>query len=335
MVALMALALAAPPPGAAQERDRERERREAERRLEEAQRELAEAIRKLREQDQDARRNLERAMRELRAAERELSTDVARGRLRELMVLPESGRRAFVSVFADERPRIGVILETEDHPAVDSIGARLQAVTPGGPADEAGLRAGDVVTRANGQVLARTGRGGERPGERLARIVRELEEGDTLRLEYRRDGETRTATVVPRRLGPQAYELAWSGDSADAWVEALPRIAEGRLLEPFEMGGLRIRLPLHWLDLELVTLDEGLGRYFGTREGLLVVRAPRDTSLGLQSGDVILTIDGREPASPSHALRIMRSYEPGETMRIEIMRDRRRMTVTATAPERE
>jgi hypothetical protein len=31
----------------------------------------------------------------------------------------------------------------------------------------------------------------------------------------------------------------------------------------------------------------------------------------------------------------MRSYEPGETMRIEVMRDKRRQTITATVPERD
>jgi serine protease Do len=94
-------------------------------------------------------------------------------------------------------------------------------------------------------------------------------------------------------------------------------------------------LPRGWLDMELVTLNEELGSYFGTTQGVLVVRAPEETSLNLRSGDVILDIDGREPSSPSHALRIMRSYEPGETMRIEVMRDKRRQTITATVPERD
>ena len=50
---------------------------------------------------------------------------------------------------------------------------------------------------------------------------------------------------------------------------------------------------------------------------------------------MILSIDGREPTSPAHALRIVRSYEPGETMSIEIMRDKRRQTLSVTVPERE
>jgi S1-C subfamily serine protease len=80
-------------------------------------------------------------------------------------------------------------------------------------------------------------------------------------------------------------------------------------------------------------LDEDLGAYFGTKEGLLVVRAPSDADLNLRSGDVILQIDGRAPTSPSHALRILRSYEGGETVSMQIMRNKSRTTVDFTVPE--
>src|SRR3970040_279613 len=95
------------------------------------------------------------------------------------------------------------------------------------------------------------------------------------------------------------------------------------------------RVGTRWSDMELTTLDADLGAYFGTTEGLLVVRAPKDSLLSLKSGDVILRIGGRLPTSPSHAVRILRSYEPGDEIRVEIMRNRRRTEVTATVPERE
>ncbi len=90
-----------------------------------------------------------------------------------------------------------------------------------------------------------------------------------------------------------------------------------------------------WADIELVRLNEGLGRYFGASDGLLVISPPDNDELDLQAGDVILGIDGREPRSPSRALRILRSYEEGETVNIEIMRDRNRMTISFVVPERE
>ena len=65
-----------------------------------------------------------------------------------------------------------------------------------------------------------------------------------------------------------------------------------------------------------------------------MIRAPRDSALGLRGGDVVLRVDGRAPSSPSHLLRILRSYEAGETFKLDIMRDRKRETVTARFGER-
>jgi S1-C subfamily serine protease len=85
--------------------------------------------------------------------------------------------------------------------------------------------------------------------------------------------------------------------------------------------------------MEMVSLTEDLGRYFGTDKGLLIVRAPEDESLKLRDGDVIRTIDGREPASVTHAMRILGSYQSGETLEIEIMRDKKRLTVSVEMPD--
>ena len=61
--------------------------------------------------------------------------------------------RVRVESFSDNRGRIGVVVDTRADVAGDKIGARIEGVTPGGPAADAGLKAGDVVTRFNGTAL--------------------------------------------------------------------------------------------------------------------------------------------------------------------------------------
>ena len=90
-----------------------------------------------------------------------------------------------------------------------------------------------------------------------------------------------------------------------------------------------------WNGLEMVTINPELGEYFGTQEGVLVVKAGGDSALPLKGGDVILAIDGRKPTSPSHAMRILGSYDEGEAVKIDVMRRQRRTTVTWTVPDRE
>jgi S1-C subfamily serine protease len=87
--------------------------------------------------------------------------------------------------------------------------------------------------------------------------------------------------------------------------------------------------------MELVELTPGLGTYFGTEEGMLVVRAPRDDVLGLMDGDVILEISGRTPTSVGHALRILGSFEPGEQLELTVMREQRRRTLEVELPRAE
>src|SRR5213592_3627501 len=51
--------------------------------------------------------------------------------------------------------------------------------------------------------------------------------------------------------------------------------------------------------------------------------------------DVITSIGGRKPTNPSHAMRILHSYEKGETVSIEILRKQKRMTLSWKVPARE
>ena len=46
-------------------------------------------------------------------------------------------------------------------------------------------------------------------------------------------------------------------------------------------------------------------------------------------------IGGREPQSGSHAMRILRSYQPGEAVELKILRDRRAQTLSAKIPQRD
>jgi hypothetical protein len=113
-------------------------------------------------------------------------------------------------------------------------------------------------------------------------------------------------------------------------VPALPALPYVAAL-PFD--GDSLWLLGGWGDAEFVTLTPRLGRYFGADRGVLVARAPDDASLGLQDGDVIVSIGGREPQNGPHAMRILRSYQPGESVELKILRDRRPQSLSAKVPE--
>ena len=231
-----------------------------------------------------------------------------------------------VRVTTSDRGRIGIMVDRDS----DSLGARIADVVEGGPAEGAGLKAGDVITAWNGTSL--TSGPGRSPDQRLLRMARRLEPGDTVKLDYRRGTESRTATVVADDKGP--HILAFPD------MRGFERRFEGMGREFDRMGrrfGEEFDFHVHRRPggLELVELNPDLGEYFGTKEGLLVVRAPSDTAVPLKSGDVILAIDGRKPQSARHAHRILGSYEKGERARVEVLRKRKRTTLEWTVPERD
>lgn len=85
-------------------------------------------------------------------------------------------------------------------------------------------------------------------------------------------------------------------------------------------------------EMQLAALTPQLGRYFGTDHGILVVRAPTHGILKLQDGDVILSIGNRTPASSSQAIRILGSYDPGDTIKLLVLREHRKLHLAATLP---
>ena len=244
----------------------------------------------------------------------------------------EAGRKLkSVSIYMEDHPRLGLLVNTDKSPSTDSKGARLEGVTPGGPAADAGLKAGDIITKFNGEKLAGPYEDADEddspPGVRLMDLAKELEPGDKVTLEYLRGSQTQTATLTPRALEDnysynfQIPDIPYVGN-LDIEIPDIPK------------GVLALDLPRHWLNMEFVELNPELGEYFGTSEGLLVVNTPKDSSFQLKPGDVLLKIGDRTVTEPSQAYRILRSYDPGESVSLEIMRKQKRQSLTVKMPEK-
>jgi len=253
-------------------------------------------------------------------AERRKQLDEARRRLAEAanevarlsagVYGSEEHVRMLAHPFDDRKVMLGVLIGGD----AGGRGVPIAGVTPGGPAEKAGLREDDVIVRIDDVLLAAAALD-DALGKMTGHLAG-LEPGAEVEVELLRGDERVTEKI---ELTPPDFTFRIGP------FPGMPRMGPGvHALS----GGPGVRTFLHrevfetqaFSDLELVPLTEGLGRYFGASEGLLVVRAPKDERIGLEDGDVILEIDGRRPKDAAHAVRILGSYGEGERLTVKIQR---------------
>jgi S1-C subfamily serine protease len=223
------------------------------------------------------------------------------------------------------RTRAVLGLQLQTQASAKEQGAAVMEVSPGGPAAEAGLAPGDVIVALNGESTI----GPNAPRMVVDRMAA-VKPDSKVTVKVLRDGKPKEFTVSAR-AGMADFFPPFNGPGPE-WIPRGPDLVlHGTEPPPGPGGGVGAIFE----GMELADLSPALGQYFGTDKGVLVVRVPRDGEfLKLQDGDVILSIDGRAPENSSHATRILRSYQPGEKIRLKIMRQKKSMEVEGTLPER-
>lgn len=270
-----------------------------------------------RKEMEQARREVEQARAELQRATRELARSMAK-------VERDNPRAQYFAYMTDPRRAVlGVIISDEVEHGEDR-GVRLLAVTPGSGADKAGLKAGDLVVAMNGMPLSRDGKAG--PQTRMRRVLEPLKAGDAVKVEYERDGKRAMATVVTQAPEPE-FAMGPPPSVLDEMLHDPDFMKFGPpMVQMFQFRGYAIR------GLELAKLDPDLGSYFKTTDGVLVVKAPRDGSLSLKSGDVIQKIDGDAVTEPVTVLDLLRSRGADRAVRLEVVRQGRKLQLEGHIP---
>ena len=160
------------------------------------------------EMQEEAERMMYEAERQLEEAARriaELSSDqLARAGEFERRMVIESGR-----------PVIGITIGSESRGSESSDGpvegVAVIGISPGGAADDAGIRTGDIITAINGESLSSAN--AREANRKLTDFMRGVEEGDVLDIEYLRDGKTDSVELSPQERSDDNQTRVHSVDS--------------------------------------------------------------------------------------------------------------------------
>lgn len=272
-------------------------------------------------------------------------------------------------VLRTNRARLGISLQFDQESAIDADGVLVTDVLDDGPADDAGLREGDVIMSLDGHVLTepidadeerRFDLDASAPAQRLLALVDDFEPGQEVEVEYLRDGRTQTTTITAEDLDTSwggGLPMTWNSDDLTGQMRDLTdrlrgaielRSPENGIFEFRHDGDTPDRLRVRpdapeiaffrgpsggWSfrgqdGLQLTEVNEGLGEYFGTDRGVLVLDVDRRSSLGLEAGDVILRLGDRAVDSPERFRRVLSSYGQDEDILFHIMRDGVETTIT-------
>lgn len=230
------------------------------------------------------------------------------------------------------RATLGVMLAPSEG-AGAAPGVAVEAVTPGGGAALAGVQPGDRLLTVNGRKVATSAE--------VVAAMAEVKPGDAVKVESLRDGKPRNFEVVSQQREARVMIIREDGGAEGRGPigQRGPRGMQSPMVfmhgGPLEGVPERIEVTLDGplADLELATLTPALGRYFGTEKGVLVVHA--NGALKLQDGDVLRAIGGRAPADEQHAMRILGSYAPGEAVKLDVLRDRKSVSLESVLPANE
>ncbi|MCY4506043.1 MAG: PDZ domain-containing protein [Acidobacteria bacterium] len=246
------------------------------------------------------------------------------------------------------RPEIGVSVRDVEEAAEGAEGAGVTGVRADGPAEAAGIEAGDVIVEFDGERV--------RGARQLARLVEETPAGRAAPVRVLRDGSPVALSVTPAESSGWAARVPRGfadrirvevDEFEDRRVEIEERareLAESESLAvlrglPEVVRGFATRRPGRArLGIRADSVGGQLAEYFGTEAGILVEHVDDGTpgaAAGLRAGDVITAVDGQAVDDLGALRRQLARLEPDAAFDVTIVRDRAETSLTVEPPEDE
>ena len=234
------------------------------------------------------------------------------------------------------------LAEAMELPA-DQRGVLVSSVVPDGPAGEAGLQGNDDQVEIEGFEV---GIGGDiiiaiddEPLEAMDDLITYLERhtqvGQTVELTILRDGEELTIAVeltarpksvpVAQAVEESADEESESSTLREAWLGITAAPLSPEIIREMDLPKDQSGLVVQEVQANSPAAEAGLV------DGYLPLII--DNAMILAGGDLIIAIEGTELSETDDLLTALSDFEPGEAVRLDLLRDGEQMELSITLGE--
>jgi len=193
------------------------------------------------------------------------------------------------------RPYIGVEIGPIDQTMAKALdmkdvdGVLVQSVESNSPAEEAGIKAGDVILKFDGQKIEQA--------NQLQSLVASKDPGDKVSLEIFHDGNTEEKTVILKERNEEEF--------------ASSNTETGSNSTNLQSLGLSVQ------DADKATLDK-----YDAKHGVLVTGVASGSvaeDRGIQQGDLITNVDNKSVDSASEVEKIVSTHKPGDALLFRVI----------------
>ncbi len=211
-------------------------------------------------------------------------------------------------------------------------GVAITKVIEKSPAEQAGMQVNDVIVRFNGNLVTST--------RQLLRLISEVAPDHQATLTVLRNGSERDLKVIiGKRETPYSgniFNLENPPDFPNSPnFSRIPLPPGGALIPKLENGNGQYAYIFgsnRQIGIGVTPLTKQLGDYFGAAEGkgLLINNVGENSpaaSAGLQAGDIITSVDGKEVNEISDLIRVLNEKKEG-VVTITFLRNKTQQTVT-------
>ena len=237
---------------------------------------------------------------------------------------------------------------------VEDDGWHLNKVIENSGAYKAQIKVGDIVTKIAGVDLTKDKNKDLNTLQKLPKF----EVGESVKVDLLRNGKVMTFDVIASRLdnnmfvGTDASEnkFHWIEDSEsktdDLTKQVKVMVFKGEdgdfklntddihMVFPDDLGDMNFFVSdgkstsnLLGKNHELSSLSHELGKYFSTKDGVLVLHVEDNNAFALKDGDVIKSIDGVNVNLPKDVIKQLLKADNQEDIKIKIVRHKRNKTL--------